>query len=191
MMPYMEWILEKISQNVPDRLIYETIKSMEWYYCDGLRLMALGDYGKDYVVYKASDENDLRIHCFIHMCKELAQRWELATRKDNQNKWRYVQACVENDRWLYIEHKRYQYNTIEDSRLDWFEKHLRLIEPVISSQLWRYYIELYTSLLNMSFQKKHWDYDRRYLRFIEISDSKKVDSNGTVKPSPSSIIRII
>ena len=44
--------------------------------------------------------------------------------------------------------------------------------------------------MNYWYQKPHWDYDRKKLCFIEISDSKEHDGDETEEPRQGSVIQI-
>ena len=45
--------------------------------------------------------------------------------------------------------------------------------------------------MNYWYIEPHWDYDRRKLCFIEVSDSKENDGDGIEEPRPGSVIRTI
>ena len=50
----------------------------------------------------------------------------------------------------------------------------------------------YVHLMNYWYAVPHWDYDRKNLRFIEISDSREHDgADGVEEPRPGSIMQII
>ena len=54
-------------------------------------------------------------------------------------------------------------------------------------------VKEYTSLMNFWYEEPHWDYDRKNLCFIEISDSKEHDDHSDIveEPRPGSVIQII
>ena len=50
----------------------------------------------------------------------------------------------------------------------------------------------YVHLMNYWYAEPHWDYDRRSLCFIEISDSREHDGgDGVEEPRPGSVIRVV
>ena len=52
-------------------------------------------------------------------------------------------------------------------------------------------VQEHIRLMNRWYKGPHWDYDRRKLCFIEISDSKENDGDGIEEPRPGSVIRTI
>ena len=168
---YTDWTLKHLPQKIPELVVKKAMQMCEWTYFSGLNVMELDDRGPAIIVYKAANEEDLRLYWFDLFCNRISQEWELFDRKENEKKWRFLRATVKNGKRLYIEQKNYKYNAIEDTRLDWFEKHLNLIKPVISSKSWDKKVEEYIHLLNTWYKEPHWDYDRDRLCFIEISDS--------------------
>ena len=142
------------------------------------------------VEYEATDADDLRLWQFGVVCKSLSSASELAHREENASKWRYSEH-IGNGRWRYTERQHYRYNAIEDTRLDGFEKHLRLLKPVFPPERRETRVRWYLYLMSLWFRTPHWDFDREDLRFVEISDSKEHSDDGTEEPRPGSIIRVI
>ena len=188
---YTAWTLAHLPQGIPKAALDKAVQSGDWSYFDGLNVMELNDRGPALTVYQATDEEDLKLWWFQHLSKDISMQWELLARKENNQKWRYLRAKVENGRWLYIEQKKYRYNAIEDTRLDWFEKHLMMLKPVFPLADWNKKVEEYIRLMNTWFKNPHWDYDRDRLCFIEISDAKEHNTDGIEEPRPGSIIRIV
>ncbi len=190
---YRDWIKRHLPSSIPDERI-EAAFNFCGYYQDGLTIMAYGERGgPDIVVYEAEDEQDLCLWQFKQICYRIAGDLELANRGKNDSKWRWLRDHAENGRWMYIERRDYVYNTIEDSRLDTFEVYLRLLEPVLPAKEWEECVDEYVGLMNRWFKKDHWGYDRKALRFVEISDSKEYasDRDDTEEPQPDQIIKVI
>ena len=158
------------------------------YYARGLTVYCQGDRGPDRIESAARSQEDMQIWAFKKAAVSIAQLMEMRRRSQNALKWRYVRDHVENGKWIYIEHSRYQYNTIEDTRLDWFEISLRLTKAVMPPAQWEEEVRERIMLINNHFLKPHWDYDRKKMQFIEISDAKYV-SQGVEKPEPGTIIK--
>ena len=189
MKAYEEWIRDHLPKDIPSDLISRGIDTgLGGCYTVGLTVYCQGDRGPDTVVFTASSQDELRIWAFKKAASGIAQMMEMRRRLQNELKWRYVRDHAEGGKWLYTEHSRYQYNTIEDFRLDWFETYLRLIKGVLTSSQWEKEVKERIKLINNHYGKPHWDYDRKKMMFIEISDSKYV-SQGVEEPTPGSIIR--
>ena len=141
------------------------------YYTSSYEVYAEGERGgEDVSVYSAKDEEDLAYWAFESVCKIYGSRAELEHRPKNK-KWRYYRHHAENGKWYYIEHRNYDYNAIEDARLDNFEGFLRLIKPVLPHERWEQRVKEYTHLMNYWYDPPHWAYDREKLCFVEIVDS--------------------
>ncbi len=97
---------------------------------------------------------------------------------------------AEDGKWTYTERKNYDYNAIEDPRLYGFECFLRVLRYGFPPDRWERKVREHIALMNYRYQKPHWDYDRKKLCFIEISDSKERDGDGTEEPGPGSVIKI-
>lgn len=182
---YEDWIrthLPKSYENEPIDCFHEC-------YLDGLTMMQLGERGgPDEVVYAAEDEDDLRWHILEHVVIFMPSDDPLP-----EKTWRYYRDHAENGLWYYVEHRHYDYNGIEDSRLVGFEDDLRRWKEVLPPERWEKKVRTHVALMNRWFKKDHWGYDREKLCFIEISDCKEYasDFDDTEEPRPGSIIEVV
>ena len=103
----------------------------------------------------------------------------------------YHRHHAEEGKWLYTEHRNYDYNAIEDPRLYGFECFLRLLRYGFPPDRWERKVQVHIALMNYWYQKPHWDYDRKKLCFIEISDSKEHDGDGMEELRPGSVFKIM
>ena len=184
-----KWITEHLPNNIPSELI-EKYSSFRFYYKEGMKIFCEGDRGGISEVYEAKDDKDLLLWEFKHVCRDISMKLELDERKKNTLKWRYVRSHVENGDWMYYERENYVYNTIEDTRLYWFEEYIRLIKPVLSNAEWNIEVKRHIKLMNRKYKTDHWSFDFNKNVFIEISDSRpyKSDFDDTEEPSPEQII---
>lgn len=188
MTDYFMWTKERLPDDIPEKAIKKASFNISWYRIDGTKVIELGDRGRITVAYQAEDENDLKIWCAKKVCEAVASEWELFDRNNNLKKWRFIDEYEENN-VIYYENKHYQYNAIYNARLDSFEKYLILIKPFISAQDWENEVNHRISLINLWFNTPHWNYDKKAMRFIEISDSKEHNSDDTEIPAPDSVIK--
>ena len=178
-----KWIREHLPKDVRD----EDLDVFSGLYLDGLKVMSYGERGNpDTVHYDAKDEEDLRWWQLESICHSVGKA-------DNTKTWRWYRDHAENGRWLYIEHKTYDYNAIEDSRLPGFENFLRNLKYGFPAKEWEKRVQEYVALMNYWYVTPHWDYDREKLCFIEISDSKEHDEHANIieEPRPGSVIKIV
>ena len=182
MRPDEKWIRAHIPKNVAN----QPIDCFAGAYLDGMTVMHEGERGgDDVVVYRAKDEDDLRWWQLEQVCRYIREP-DPPARKI----WRYYRDHVEDGKWLYTERKNYYYNAIEDSRLYGFECFLRILRYGFPPDRWERKVQEHIAMMNYWYQKPHWGYDRKKLCFIEISDSKEHDGDGTEEPRPGSVIRI-
>ena len=66
-----------------------------------------------------------------------------------------------------------------------------LLNYAFPPEYWEKRVREHIRLMNYWYKEPHWDYDRRKLCFIEISDSKENDGDGIEEPRPGSVIRTI
>ncbi len=184
-----EWITDHLPDDVPSGLI-DKYCNFRGYYADGLKVICEGDRGGFSEVYRAKDYTDLQLWEFMYVCRNICLELELQARAENSVKWRYVKAHAEKGKWLYYERDSYVYNTVEDTRLYWFEEYLRMIKPVLPQAQWNKEVKEYTSLINRWYKKAHWSYDCNKMAFVEISDSRpfRSDFDDTEEPAPEQII---
>ena len=189
-MRFSEKTEQWIRTHLPEELRSEEI-SCGGDYVDGLQVMSYRERGGVDIVYEAKSEEDLLYWMLKEVCDGLAYSHVHA---DNypQRRWRYYRHHSDNNGWLYIEHRNYDYNAIEDDRLPGFELCLRYLNYGLPKEQWDDSVSHYTDLLNYWYSEPHWGYDRDHLRFIEISNSKERDSSeGEEEPRPGSIIRVV
>ena len=181
---YEDWILAHLPEDLPD----QNIDFFDGYYLDGLNVMAEGERGgPDTLVYAAKDEEDLRYWQLAVVCKYVKDG-----RPREEKVWRYYRDHAENGHWLYVEHRRYDYNAIDDARLYGFECFLRNLKAGFPPDRWERKVEKYVGLMNYWYDVPHWDYDRERLCFVEISDSKEHDGGDHIEePRPGSVIRVV
>ena len=186
-----DWIKQRIPKCVPQKELLWHL-NFDSYYLDGLKIVCIGDRGDQSVVYTAKDYDDVRYWIFEHVCSNVCLQLELKKRKANSPKWRYCGTRADNGRWMYIEHKDYRYDAIEDTRLAWFEMYLRLLKDNIPDDRWEKNVKERIKLMNCWFNKKHWDYDRNKMCFVELSNSKRRRSSTDMSeiPAPDQIIKL-
>ena len=176
-----------IRAHLPKEVENEPIDFFSCQYLDGLNVMNEGERGgPDIVVFQAKDEEDLRWWQLDQIC-------QFVGKADHSKTWRWYRDHAENGHWKYVEHRHYDYNAIEDSRLPGFECYLRNLRYGFPRDRWEEKVQRYVDLMNYWFRKPHWDYDRHNLCFIEISDSREHDNheNPVEEPRPGSIIEIV
>lgn len=174
-----------IRAHLPAESADQPIDCFSGAYLDGLTVMQEGERGgDDVVVYRATDEEDLRWWQLEQVCRFLKEK-DPPPRKT----WRYLRERAENGRWLYRERRHYDYNAIEDPRLYGFECVLRNLRFGFPPDRWEAKVREYVSLMNYWYAVPHWDYDREKLCFVEISDSKEHDGpDGVEEPRPGSVL---
>ena len=178
---------EWLRAHLPEDCRNEPIKCFGGEYLDGLTVMAEGERGgPDTVVYRAKDEEDLRWWQLEQICGFIG-----AT--DETRVWRYERLYAKNGKWMYREHRAYDYNAIEDFRLPGFERTLRNMRAHFPRERWEKKVRELVHLMNYWYTVPHWDYDREQLRFVEISDSKEHDSHAdpVEEPQPGSIVEVV
>ena len=110
-----------IRNHLPRELAKQPIDCFSGEYLDGLTVMQEGERGgDDVVVYRAKDEEDLRWWQLEQICRFIKE-----TDPPARKSWRYYRDHAEDGKWLYIEHRNYDYDAIEDPRLYGFECFLR------------------------------------------------------------------
>ena len=182
---YEDWIRAHLPKGYED----EPIDCFEDCYLDGLTIVQFGERGgPGTVYYKAENEEDLRWYLLEMVCEFLP-----VDDSPEEKTWRFYRDHAENGLWYYVEHRHYDYNAIEDSRLEGFETDLRLLKEVLPPDRWEQRVQAKVRLMNRWFKTDHWDYDRERCCFIEISDSREYasDFDDTEEPRPGSIIEIV
>lgn len=112
-----------IRSHLPQELAGQPIDFFRCEYLDGLTVMREGERGgDDVVVYRAKDEEDLKYWQLEKVCRFIKEP-DPPARKT----WRYYRHHAEDGKWFYTEHRNYDYNAIEDSRLYGFECFLRIL----------------------------------------------------------------
>ena len=107
--------------------------------------------------------------------------------------WRWYRDHAEQGRWRYVEHRRYDYNAIDDARLYGFESALSVMKHAFPPERFEAQVHKRVGLMNRWFRTPHWDYDREKLCFVEISDSREhaSDTDMTEEPRPGSVIAVV
>ncbi len=177
-----------IRAHLPKALSDQPIDFFHCEYLDGLTVMQEGERGgDDVVVYRAKDEEDLKYWQLEHVCRFIHEPDPPAHKT-----WRYYRDHAENGHWLYIERRHYDYNAIEDPRLYGFECFLRNLKYGFPANRWEKKVQEHVRLINYWYDVPHWDYDRKNLCFVEISDSKEHDGGDHIEePRPGSVINTI
>ncbi len=188
--PDREWIMERLPRDLPLEVVSRCL-DMGRCWLDGQDIVVEGDRGGRSVVYTGSGKEDIRLWVFDRVCGRIGFAMELRRRASNTPKWRYSRDHAENGLWMYAERGGYTYNTIEDERLDAFEIYLRLIRPVFSPEEWEKRVRDRVGKMNRWYDRKHWDYDRTGMCFVEISDSQPYRSDSCHLPelTPGTIIK--
>ena len=176
-----------IRAHLPEDCREDELPSFSGLYLKGLKVMSYGERGNpDQVVYLAENKEDLRRWQLDYVCHYVG--------KTNQSGiWRWYRHHAENGQWYYIEHRHYDYNAIQDSRLPGFERYLQNVNYAFPEAYWKQKVLEYTGLMNRWYLIPHWGYDYEHLRFIEISDSKEYhsDSDHSEEPNPGTIIQLM
>ena len=178
-----KWIRAHLPEDCRD----EPIDRFSGLYLDGLTVMSRGERGDpDKICYEAKDEEDLKWWQLDIICHFIGK-------VDKSGTWRWYRDHAENGQWYYIEHRQYDYNAIEDSRLPGFESYLRNLKYAFPENYFRKKVEEYVDLMNRWFLIPHWGYDYEKLCFIEVSDSKEYSSDfdKTEEIKPGCVIRVI
>ena len=182
---YENWI----RAHLPAELADQPIDLFHGEYLDGLTVMMEGERGgDDVVVFRAENEEELKYWQLEQVCRFIHEK-----NTPKRKIWRYYRDHAENGQWFYEEHRHYDYNAIEDPRLFGFESFLRVLKTGFPPDRWEDKVQEYIILMNYWYSVPHWDYDRKNLCFIEISDSKEHDdrNNRCEEPRPGSVIRIV
>ncbi|MBP5312437.1 MAG: hypothetical protein J6112_06365 [Clostridia bacterium] len=173
-----------IRDHLPKELSEQPIDCFYGEYLDGLTVMQEGERGgDDYVIYRAENEENLRWWQLEQVCRFIEEPEPSVPKV-----WRYYRHHAEDGIWLYIEHRNYDYNAIEDSRLYGIEFFLRLLHYGFPPDRWEEKVQEHIRLMNYWYREPHWDYDRETLCFIEISDSRENDGDGVEEPREGSVI---
>ncbi len=178
-----------IRSHLPKETADQPIGFFHGMYLDGLNVMAEGERGsQDYLIFEAEDEENLKYWQLETVCRFLKE-----IDPPERKKWRYERDHAENGQWLYIEHRHYDYNAIEDQRLYSFESFLRYLHFAFPEDRWEKKVEEYVGLMNRWYEIPHWDYDRENLCFTEISDSREHDRDDEIveEPREGSVIAVI
>jgi hypothetical protein len=178
-----KWIRAHLPVDCAD----EPLDVFSGYYLDSLTVMAEGERVRpDTVVYRAKNEEELRYWQLENIC-------HFVGKADTSKIWRYYRHHAEDGSWLYIEHRHYDYNAIEDARLPGFERFLRNLKSGFPPDRWEEKVKDCVHLMNIWYTTPHWDYDRDRLCFIEISASKEHDDHSIIieEPRPGSVIKIV
>ena len=179
-----------IRAHLPPDCRFSPIDCFAGEYLDGLTVMQEGERGgPDVVVYRAADEQDLRWWQLGQVCRFIA-----GDDPPKRGTWRYERHHADENGWYYVEHRRYDYNAIEDARLYGFECYLRRLHYAFPPERWEEAVREHVALMNYWYAAPHWDYDRKALRFIEISDAKERDSRDPAapeEPRPGSVIELV
>ena len=176
-----------IRAHLPADCANEPIDVFGGCYLDGLTVMAEGERGgADTVVYRAESEEDLRFWQLENICRFVGKA-------ENVKTWRYYRTYAENGQWFYIEHRRYDYNAIDDARLYGFESALSVMKHAFPPERFEAQVQKRVGLMNRWFRTPHWDYDREKLCFVEVSDSREYasDTDMTEEPRPGSVIAVV
>ena len=178
-----KWIRAHLPEDCRD----ERVDRFSGLYLDGLTVMSEGERGEpDRIIYKAKNEEDLKWWQLDRICGFVGKA-------DKSKTWRWYTDHAENGRWFYIEHRNYDYNAIEDSRLPGFERYLRNLKYAFPEGYFRKKVKEHIGLMNRWFLTPHWGYDYESLCFIEVSDSREYcsDFDKTDEIKPDSIIRVV
>ncbi len=176
-----------IRAHLPKDIRHEDINRFSGLYLDGNKVMSYGERGEaDQIIYEAKNEEDLKWWQLDHLCRFLGKT-------DHSKTWRWYRHHAENGQWFYIEHRRYDYNAIEDTRLYGFERYLRNLKQAFPEEYFKKKVKEYTGLMNRWYLIPHWDYDYERLCFIEISDSMEYSSDFDKSDEirPGSVIRVV
>ena len=176
-----------IRAHLPLKYRLEPLDHFSGLYLDGLTVMSEGERGgPDTVYYQAEDEEDLRWWQLEVICHYIGKA-------DRSKTWRWYRLRAVDGHWTYIEHRNYDYNAIEDSRLPGFELFLKNLHYAFPPERWEKKVQEYVKLMNFWFVEPHWDFDREKLCFIEISDSREHDDHSNIveEPRPGSVIEIV
>ena len=175
-----------IYAHLPEDCAGEALDVFSGYELDGLTVTSEGERGgPGTVVYRARNEEDLRYWQLEMICRFVGKA-------DHSKIWRYYRDHAENGMWFYTERRHYDYNAIEDTRLPGFACFLRNLKYGFPPARWEAKVKEHIHLMNRWYAVPHWDYDRKKLCFIEISDSKEHDDGSMLEePRPGSVIRIV
>ena len=122
-----KWIRAHLPEDCRD----EPIDRFSGLYLDGLTVMSKGERGNpDEIRYEAKDEEDLKWWQLDTICRFIGKA-------DKSKTWRWYRDHAENGQWYYIEHRQYDYNAIEDSRLPGFERYLRNLKYAFPENYFR------------------------------------------------------
>ena len=178
-----------IRARLPAELAGEDIFFFQGERLDGLAVLREGERGgPETVVFRAESEEELRWWELEIVCRFI-KRKHLPARKV----WRWYRDHAEQGHWRYVEHRRYDYNAIDDARLYGFECTLSVMKHAFPPERFEAQVHKRVGLMNRWFRTPHWDYDREKLCFIEISDSREYasDTDMTEEPRPGSVIAVV
>ncbi len=180
---------EWIKAHLPEEYANDPIREFNGYYLNGLTVMGEGERGgPDIEVFRAENEEELRWWVLKRICYFLDEK---TPRK--KKVWRYYRDYAKDGLWYYVEHRHYDYNAIEDSRLQGFEEYLRVLKYGFPPDRWEEEVQAHVRLMNRWYPVAHWDYDWERLCFVEISDSKEYDRDidPVEEPRPGSIVKVV
>ncbi|MBE7064861.1 MAG: hypothetical protein E7384_03490 [Ruminococcaceae bacterium] len=90
---------------------------------------------------------------------------------------------------MYKENTDYQYDSIEDTRKVWFEKHIGAMANLFSLSAVHSLISKYTTLMNHWFADSHWKFNSDLMEFVELSFSRERDTDKIEHPQPHEILK--
>lgn len=134
-----------------------------------------------------ADLQELRFRLFRNACCEAAQTVAAHEGMAEVDRFRYHPWRTENGRDLYKENLEYEFNTIYDMRKLWFEFQLQLERTALPERMVAEQAKYYEDCLNRRFRVPHWGWDPGTFTFVEISDSKPVDSRGDEQPNKDTL----
>ncbi len=120
-----------IREHLPEDCREEPIDWFSGYYLDGLKVMSEGERGApDTVRYEAKDQENLRMWQLNIICRYVGKT-------DTSKTWRWYRHHAKDGKWYHIEHRSYDYDAIEDSRLPGFERYLRNLKHAFPEECFR------------------------------------------------------
>lgn len=153
---YKSWIIDHLPNDIPAEMLQQAL-NFDDYYQNGLIIATPRERSNEMdIQYTAHNEQELQLYQFKTVCDRIAYAMELAARKKKVRLWRYERVDVVDGHWRYRENKRYRYNEIFDSRLDWYERYLKLLHPVVTDADWTAEIREKEQHMNHWFHEPHW-----------------------------------
>ena len=143
-------------------------------YCSlvGYFYVTEGDRGELFLQCASHNLEDMRWYIMKRILTHIGRQLELKGRKIEEKNWRYPRN-FKNGELTFEENENWIYNAVHDSRKFCFEYVIASLAKLFEAErVYNCALE-YLNFMNKCFESPHWDFDRKKMCFVEISDSRE------------------